>query len=66
MGLGFGSHGWSGGGAAQASELLDKAGVELLRDPLTAVYRPSEEVLSECEQVGAALAANARELAQGS
>jgi len=43
--------------------MLETAGVELMREPLTCSYKPTAEVLAECRQVGAALAAKAKELA---
>ena len=58
-GLAFGSHGWSGGGAAQASDLLQKATVEVISDPITCLYRPSESVVQQCGETGAILAEKA-------
>ncbi len=63
VGLAFGSHGWSGGGASQASAMLETAGIELMREPLTCSYKPTAQVLAQCRQAGAALAAKAKELA---
>ena len=63
VGLTFGSHGWSGGGAVQAAEMLQKATVELMNDPITCVLRPDEAVIQRCEEAGVALAAKALELA---
>jgi len=62
-GLAFGSHGWSGGGAEQAAGLLEKTGVELIREPITCVFRPDEAVLDQCRKAGAALAAKAKAVA---
>lgn len=63
VGFAFGSHGWSGGGAAQASGMLDRTKVELLRDPITCAYRPTEDMIEECRRAGESLAAKAREMA---
>ena len=64
VGVAFGSHGWSGGGATQVADMLDKASVALIREPLTTVFKPSDAVLDECREAGASLAEKARELVQ--
>jgi len=63
VGFTFGSHGWSGGGAAQASEMLERTKVELLREPITCRFRPTEDVIEECRRAGEELAARAGEMA---
>jgi len=65
IGMTFGSHGWSGGGAAQAAELLQKASVELICDPITCVFRPDDSVIGRCQEAGNMLASKALELTEG-
>ncbi|HOO57443.1 MAG TPA: FprA family A-type flavoprotein [bacterium] len=56
IGFAFGSHGWAGGGAKAVNEELVKTGIEIVRDPLTCVFRPEQQVLDECIQLGSGIA----------
>jgi flavorubredoxin len=55
-GLAFGSYGWAPSGPRAVSEYLEEMDVELLREPLTAQWRPDENALAECREAGAMLA----------
>lgn len=63
VGLAFGSYGWSKGGAETVEEYLKAMKWEILREPIRAQYRPTEEVLDECRAAGRMLAEKAREMA---
>jgi len=62
-GLAFGSYGWSRGGPEAVDEYLHAMKWEVLREPLTAQYRPTPEVLGECRAAGRALAEKALQMA---
>jgi flavorubredoxin len=63
VGLAFGSYGWSRGGAEALEEYLKAMKWEVLREPISAQYRPTEQVLTECRAAGRMLAEKAREMA---
>jgi len=56
LGLAFGSHGWSGGGAAQVGQMLRETGVELVADDIVCRYRPDTEEKRRCYEAGRELA----------
>ena len=58
--LAFGSHGWSGGGAEQAAELLKESGFELIDEVISCQYRPDEQTIDKCSQAGKKLAAKGK------
>jgi len=55
-GFAFGSYGWAPSGPGAVNEYLEEMKVELLREPLTAQWKPSDDVLAECREAGAMLA----------
>jgi anaerobic nitric oxide reductase flavorubredoxin len=57
----FGSFGWGRGGAEGVDERLRAIGWEILREPLRAKYRPTEEILAECREAGRVLGEKAIE-----
>ncbi len=63
MGLAFGSHGWSGGGAKWVEQELSQVGYQLSQDVICCVYRPDQSTLEQCRQAGAELGKKACELA---
>jgi flavorubredoxin len=62
-GFAFGSYGWAPGGPKDVEGYLQDMKFEVLREPLTAQYRPTPEVLTECRAAGELLADRAEELA---
>jgi flavorubredoxin len=52
LGAAFGSHGWGGGGAKEADNILREAGVEIVAEPLTVKYMPNESELAKCHEFG--------------
>ena len=64
-GFAFGSYGWGRGGPEAVHACLEALRWEILREPLKAQYRPSQEVLDECRLAGKMLARKAREMAGG-
>lgn len=62
-GLAFGSYGWAPSGPKAVSDYLEEMKVEVLREPLTAQWRPGEEQRAECREAGQLLAARALETA---
>jgi flavorubredoxin len=58
-GLAFGSHGWGPGGPEAIEAAMRELRWELVREPIRARYRPSPELLTQCRQAGAELAAAA-------
>ena len=52
IGAAFGSYGWSGGGAETVEKALSDAGVEIVGEPLTVKYMPTEEDLQRCFEFG--------------
>ena len=61
--LAFGSHGWSGGGAKIAEEVLGRIGYQMSEPVICCVYRPDQGTLQKCRQAGIGLAKRALELA---
>jgi flavorubredoxin len=61
VGAGFGSFGWSGGGAESAEKLLREAGVNIIAKPLTVKFMPSAEELKKCYGFGRDVAAKIKE-----
>ncbi|MBN2580657.1 MAG: FprA family A-type flavoprotein [Pirellulales bacterium] len=57
----FGSYGWGRGGPEGVDERLRNLDWQILREPLRAKYRPSDEVLDECRAAGRMLAEKALE-----
>ncbi|MGI5816864.1 MAG: FprA family A-type flavoprotein [Armatimonadota bacterium] len=58
-GFAFGSYGWAPSGPKAVAEYLDEMDFEILREPLTAQWRPDEDALAACRQAGALLADHA-------
>jgi flavorubredoxin len=56
IGAAFGSFGWSGEGAKHVNGILEDMGVEIVSEPLTARYVPSDEDLVRCRELGEAVA----------
>jgi len=59
----FGSYGWGKGGPEAVDEVMSAMKWEIVRAPLKAQFRPTEEVLAECREEGRKLAARAVEMA---
>ena len=59
----FGSTGWARGGAEDAHEALAALKWDVLQEPIKAQYRPTDEILGKCCELGALLAAKALERA---
>ena len=64
-GFAFGSFGWGKGGAEAINEYLGAMKLDILRGPLKAKWRPTNEALEECRAAGRMLAEKARELTAG-
>jgi flavorubredoxin len=62
-GFAFGSYGWAPSGARAVNEYMEEMDFDLLREPLTAQWRPDEDVRAECRKAGASLADYAEEAA---
>jgi flavorubredoxin len=62
-GIAFGSYGWGRGGPEAVDEWLKSMKFEMLDDPLKSKYKPTEETLAECREIGERLARKALELA---
>ena len=60
-GFAFGSYGWAPSGPRAVAEYLEGMDFELLREPLTAQWRPNDAVLQECREAGAMLAERAQQ-----
>lgn len=56
VGFAFGSYGWGKGGPEAVDACLRDIGIDILREPLKARYKPSEAVLDECRAAGGMLA----------
>lgn len=61
--LAFGSHGWSGGGAKIAEDVLAQIGYRIVQPVICCLYRPDQGTLDICNKAGVQLAEMARELA---
>lgn len=55
-GFAFGSYGWAPSGPKEAQATLEAMKFEILREPLTAQWRPDEAALAACREAGALLA----------
>ena len=55
-GMAFGSYGWSPAGPKDVNGYLEEMAFDVLREPLTCKWRPTDEVLAECREAGAMLA----------
>ncbi|MGD9498256.1 MAG: FprA family A-type flavoprotein [Armatimonadota bacterium] len=65
-GFAFGSYGWAPSGPKEVNGLLEQMGVQLLREPLIAQWRPDEAAREQCRAAGALLAEHAaRAAAEG-
>jgi flavorubredoxin len=62
-GFAFGSYGWAPAGPQEAQATLEAMKFEILREPLTAQWRPDEAALAECRAAGALLAERAEQAA---
>lgn len=62
VGLAFGSHGWSGGGAELVGRELAEIGYEMLEPIICCVHRANQGTLEKCRQGGMELAKRAQEL----
>jgi flavorubredoxin len=62
VGAAFGSYGWSGEGARQVNDFLTEMKVDLVAEPLNLHFRPGEEGIEKCRQLGAAVAARLKEV----
>jgi len=58
-GFAFGSYGWMPGGPVAVDEYIKQMKFELLREPLTTQWKPTEQVLQECREAGEILAERA-------
>ncbi len=56
IGAAFGSYGWSGEGAKNVNAVLEEMGVELVAEPLTVQYVPTDEDLVRCRELGETVA----------
>jgi len=63
--LAFGSYGWGPGGPQSVDEALRAMRWEIIREPITAQYRPTPEVLRQCAAAGRTLAERAQQMAAG-
>ncbi len=52
LGAGFGSYGWSGESPKMISQKMGEAGVQIIADPLSFKYRPTEDELARCVEFG--------------
>ena len=55
----FGSYGWAKGGTKDLTEAMAAMKLDIVREPITAAYRPTPAVLEECRSAGQMLAAKA-------
>lgn len=62
-GFAFGSYGWSEKGPRAVDEWLKAMKWEILREPITAKYRPTPEALKECRKAGKLLGEKAKQMA---
>lgn len=59
-GFAFGSYGWAPAGQSHLNERLEAMKFEILREPLSAQWRPDESALAECREAGRLLADHAQ------
>ncbi len=64
-GFAFGSYGWAPSGPRAVAEYLEAMDFEILREPLTAQWRPKADVLEQCLAAGAMLAERAQQAGSG-
>lgn len=62
-GFAFGSYGWAPAGQQHLSSRLEEMDFEILREPLSAQWRPDDGVLKECREAGRMLADHAEGVA---
>ena len=60
-GFAFGSYGWAPSGPNAVNEYLEAMKFDILREPLTAQWKPDEDALAQCREAGALLADRAQE-----
>ncbi len=60
-GFAFGSYGWAPSGPNAVNEYIEEMKFDILREPLTAQWRPDADVLAECREAGEILADYAAE-----
>ena len=63
IGAAFGAYGWSGEAVKQLNAILEEMKVELVSEGIRAFYTPTEEVLEQCFELGAEVAAKLAEKA---
>ena len=61
IGAAFGAYGWSGEAVKQLNAILEEMKVELVSEGIRAFYTPTEEVLEQCFELGAEVAAKLSE-----
>ena len=52
----FGSYGWSGEAVGQITEILKKAGFEIINEGIKQMWTPNEEMKKQCIEFGKAIA----------
>jgi len=57
VGAAFGSYGWSGEAPKIIHEGLEKAGINVVMDPVSSQYQPEAEALDACFRFGQKFAA---------
>jgi len=62
VGAAFGSFGWSGEAARQVNEYLEGMKVELVSEPLNLPFRPDDEGIAKCRQLGKDVASRLKEV----
>ncbi len=60
-GFAFGSYGWAPSGPKAVNEYLEEMGFDILREPLTAQWKPNDDALAQCREAGALLADRAQQ-----
>lgn len=60
----FGSYGWGIGGPEEVAKVLEAMKWDMIRPVLKTKYRPTPEILAECEQAGLELARKALAMAE--
>ncbi len=61
--MAFGSYGWAPSGPRAIQQYIEEMDMKILREPLTAQWRPDEQAREACRQAGAMLADYAEEAA---
>jgi len=62
IGAAFGSHGWSGEGAAQVDQAMREMKIEMVAEPLRVKFVPGDEDRQRCRALGEQIGARLREL----